>query len=63
VTQNKELRGILGPKKAEVTGDCRKLHNEEFLYFANPLFTKYYMDHQITTDRMGQVECMVTVKR
>jgi vacuolar-type H+-ATPase subunit C/Vma6 len=23
------LRGIFGPERKEVTGDCRKLHNEE----------------------------------
>ena len=27
--ENRALRRILGPKRDEVTGDCRKLHNEE----------------------------------
>jgi hypothetical protein len=27
--ENRELRRIFGPKREEVTGDCRKLHNEE----------------------------------
>jgi hypothetical protein len=30
VFENRVLRRILGPKRDEVTGDWRKLHNEEF---------------------------------
>jgi hypothetical protein len=29
VFENRVLRGIFGPKTYEVTGDWRKLHNEE----------------------------------
>jgi hypothetical protein len=29
VFENRELRRILGPKRDEVTGDWRKLHNED----------------------------------
>jgi hypothetical protein len=29
VSENRVLRGIFGPKKDEVTGDWRKLHNKE----------------------------------
>jgi hypothetical protein len=29
VSENRVLRGIFGPKRAEVTGGWRKLHNEE----------------------------------
>jgi hypothetical protein len=29
VFENKALRRIFGPKRDEVTGGCRKLHNEE----------------------------------
>ena len=29
VFKNRVLRGIFGPKRNEVTGDWRKLHNEE----------------------------------
>ena len=29
VFENSVLRGILGPKRDEVTGEWRKLHNEE----------------------------------
>jgi hypothetical protein len=31
VSENRALRGILGPKTAEVTGTWRNLHNEELL--------------------------------
>ena len=27
--ENSVLRRIFGPKRDEVTGECRKLHNEE----------------------------------
>jgi len=29
VSENRELRRIFGPKRDEVTGEWRKLHNEE----------------------------------
>jgi hypothetical protein len=29
VFKNRELRRVFGPKRDEVTGDWRKLHNEE----------------------------------
>jgi hypothetical protein len=29
VCENRVLRKIFGPKRDEVTGECRKLHNEE----------------------------------
>jgi hypothetical protein len=29
VFENRVLRKIFGPKRGEVTGECRKLHNEE----------------------------------
>jgi hypothetical protein len=29
VFENRVLRGIFGPKRDEVIGECRKLHNEE----------------------------------
>jgi hypothetical protein len=32
VFENTVLRGIFGPKRDEVTGDWRKLHNEELNY-------------------------------
>ena len=30
------LRGICGPRRDEVTGDWRKLHNEELHFFSSP---------------------------
>jgi hypothetical protein len=30
VFENRALRRIFGPKREEVTGEWRKLHNEEF---------------------------------
>ena len=43
--ENRVLRRIFGPKKDEVTGEWRKLHNEvpNVLVF----FTKYYSGDQI----------------
>jgi len=40
VFENRVLRGIFGPKKDEVTGEWRKLHNEELndLYCAPNIF-------------------------
>jgi hypothetical protein len=35
VLENRMLRRIFGPKRNEVTGECRKLHNEEL----NDLYT------------------------
>ena len=29
VFENRALRRVFGPKRDEVTGECRKLHNEE----------------------------------
>jgi len=29
VSENRVLRGVFGPKKDKVTGEWRKLHNEE----------------------------------
>jgi len=45
VFEKRVLRGIFGPKRDEVTGEWRKLHNEELcdVYW----FTKYYLSYQI----------------
>jgi hypothetical protein len=38
VFENRGLRRIFGPKRDEVTGYWRKLHNEEFMIFtAHPI--------------------------
>jgi hypothetical protein len=36
VFENRVLRRIFGPKRDEVTGECRKLHNEEFHNLYSP---------------------------
>jgi hypothetical protein len=30
VFESRVLRGIFGPKRDEVTGECRRLHSDEF---------------------------------
>ena len=49
--ENRVLRRILGPKREEVTGEWRKLHNDELhdLYF----LTKYCSGDQIEKNGMG----------
>jgi hypothetical protein len=34
------LRGIFGPKRDKVTGEWRKLHNEELLYYSPDIIRK-----------------------
>jgi hypothetical protein len=37
VFHNRVLRRIFGPKRDEVTGECRKLHNEELhILYSSP---------------------------
>jgi len=40
VLENRVLRGIFGPRRDEVTGEWRKLHNEEIndLYSSTNIF-------------------------
>jgi hypothetical protein len=40
VFENRVLRGIFGPKREEITGEQRKLHNEELnvLYSTSNIF-------------------------
>jgi hypothetical protein len=42
VFENRVLRKIFGPKRDEVTGEWRKLHNEELtdLYYSPSIFRK-----------------------
>jgi hypothetical protein len=35
VFENRVLRGIFGPKRDELTGEWRKLHNEELIYLCS----------------------------
>jgi len=48
--ENRVLRGIFGPKRDEITGDWRKLHNEEL---NDVLLTKHYSGDQIDKNEMG----------
>jgi hypothetical protein len=36
VFENRVLRGIFGPKRGEVTGEWRKLHNKNFIICTHP---------------------------
>jgi hypothetical protein len=37
VLQNRVLRRIFGPKRGEVTGECRRLHNKElYALYSSP---------------------------
>ena len=42
---------ILGPKRDEVKGEWRGLHNEELLW--SVILTKYYLGDQIEKNDMG----------
>jgi hypothetical protein len=50
VFENRVLRRIFGPKRDEVTGEWRKLHNEE-LY--SVLLTQYCMGGKKEKNEMG----------
>ena len=48
VFENRVLRGIFGPKRDELTGECRKLYNEEI----NDLFCSPNIVRVIKSRRM-----------
>jgi hypothetical protein len=57
VFENRVLRRIFGPKRDEVTGEWRKVHNEEF----HILYSSSNIIGQIKSRRMrwvGHVACM-----
>jgi hypothetical protein len=57
VFENRDLRRIFGPKRDKMTGDWRKLHNEELLN----LYSSPNIIRQIKSRRMrwtGHVACM-----
>jgi hypothetical protein len=60
VFENKVLRKLFGPKRYEVTGDWRKLHNEELqdLYSSKnmwviKLIRMCWAGHVARTEKMG----------
>jgi hypothetical protein len=57
VFENRALKEIFGPKRDEVTGEWRKLHNEEI----NDLYSSPNIFRGIKSRRMrwaGHVACM-----
>ena len=50
--ENRVLRRLFGPKRDKVTGELRKLHNEE-LNDLHVLLTKCYSSDQIKMNEMG----------
>jgi len=50
VFENRVLRRIFGPKRDEVTGEWRRLQNDELI---DLLLTKYYSGDQIEKNEMG----------
>jgi len=51
VFQNRALRRIFGPKRDEVTGEWRKLHNVELNDLL--LLTQYFASNKIKKNEMG----------
>jgi hypothetical protein len=49
VFENRVLRGIFGPRRDEVTGEWRKLHNEEL----HSLYSSPDIIRQVKSRRMG----------
>ena len=49
--ENRVLRRVFGPKRDEVTGEWRKLHNEELSELV--LLTQYYAGGKIEKNEMG----------
>jgi hypothetical protein len=63
--QNRVLKRIFGPKRDDVTGDWRKLHNEELHKLV--LLAKHIQNDQVKEDEMdrarstngGDEECVL----
>jgi hypothetical protein len=57
VSENRVLRKIFGPKREEVTGEQRKLHNEELNYVSSsPNIVRVVKSRRIRW--AGHVACM-----
>jgi hypothetical protein len=52
VFENRVLRKVFGPKRDEVTGEWRKLHNEEL----HNLYSSPYIIRQVKSRRMRRAE-------
>jgi hypothetical protein len=56
VFENRVLRGIFGPRRDEVTGDWRKLHNEELNdLYCSPNTYGHIPNRQMTKQASGEV--------
>jgi hypothetical protein len=53
VFENRVLRRIFGPKRDEVTGEWRRLHNKE-LYVCSVFVTKYRSGDEVKKTEMGR---------
>ena len=53
VFENMVLRRIFGPRRDEVTGEWRRLHNEEL----NDLYSHYCAGDKIKKNEMGWACC------
>jgi hypothetical protein len=62
VFENRVLRRIFGPKRDEITGECRKLHSEEL----HILYSSSYFIRRMKSRRMrwaGHVTCIEEEER
>jgi hypothetical protein len=61
VFENRVLRRIFGPKRDDVTGGWRKLHNEELRYlYSSPNIIRMMKSREIgrACSTKGKEECM-----
>jgi hypothetical protein len=55
VFENRVLRGIFGAKKDGLTGDWRKLHNEELNdLYCSPYIVRVIKSRRMNVERMGK---------
>jgi hypothetical protein len=61
VFENRVLRRVFGPKRDEVTGEWRKLHNEELnnLYLRTTLTIQNWM-HEEIKEQTAVTECLLS---
>jgi len=66
VCENRVLRRIFGPKREEVAGGCRRLHNEELhKLYVSPNVIKVIKSRRIrlagNIARMGKIRCAYNI--